>query len=90
MTIDDKGAKHVELIAEVHGGVDVEHLRQRLHHEGVQTLPMKVGLLVSGRVAALRAIIPSLTGEEQAELQVPEHLKDAVRAIRLVKPRSLR
>jgi hypothetical protein len=82
-------AKHIELIVETYTGVDAKHLQERLHHGGIETMPMKVGLLLAGEVSSLRAAIPSLTGEEQDDITVPEYLKDAVKAIRIVKPRSL-
>jgi hypothetical protein len=81
--------KHLELVVETHAGVNKERLQQRLRLEGVETLPMKVGVLLAGQVSALRAAIPSLTGQEADEIPVPDNLKDEVQAIRLVKPRSL-
>jgi hypothetical protein len=81
--------KYMELIIEADAGVDRERLQDRLSHEGIEALPMKVGMLLAGKISALRAAIPSLTGEETDEIPVPENLNDAVKAIRIVKPRSL-
>jgi hypothetical protein len=82
-------SQHLELIAEAHADANVDELRQRLSHQGVQTLPMKVGFLLSGAPSALRAIVPELTGQEQGAVEVPQHLRDVVKAIYVVRPRSL-
>ena len=81
--------KYIELIVEADAGVDRERLQERLSHEGIEALPMKVGMLLAGKISALRSAIPSLTGEETDEIPIPENLNDAVKAIRIVKPRSL-
>jgi hypothetical protein len=81
--------KHIELIVETHIGVDNERLRERLSHNGIEASPMKIGMLLAGQVSALRAAIPSLTGDETDAVSVPENLRDAVKSIHVVKPRSL-
>jgi len=79
----------LELIAELHPGTDREALKERLVKAGVDAMPMKAGLLLAGEVSVLRAVIPGMSGDEQGPLEVPENLKDVVKAIHVVKPRSL-
>ena len=81
--------KHLELILETLPGVDKERLQQRLRLQGIEALPMKVGVLLAGQVSALHGVIPSLTGQETDEIQVPDNLKHEVKAIHIAKPRSL-
>ncbi|MBW8843443.1 MAG: hypothetical protein JF607_00530 [Burkholderiales bacterium] len=81
-------AKHLELIAETQADVDLDPLVRHLQAQGVQAMPMTVGLLVSGDVAQLRAILPGLTGADQDEVEVPESLRHAVKFIHVVKPRQ--
>jgi hypothetical protein len=81
--------KRLELIVEAQAGIDSATLRKRLSHKGVETMAMKVGCLVAGETSALQIVIPSLTGDEQGGLEVPDHLKDIIKAIHVAKPRSL-
>ena len=81
--------KYLELIVEAHAGVDLDQLRFRLQHENVETLPMQSGLLISGDISALRAVIPNVTGNEPGEVAVPTYLNDVVKTIYVVKPRWL-
>lgn len=83
------GTKHLELIVETQPGADLEQLKFQLKREDVETLPMGSGLLISGDVGALRAIIPTLKGDEPGEVAVPGHLNDVVKAINVFKPRTL-
>jgi|KBSMisStaDraftv2_1062788.scaffolds.fasta_scaffold154931_2 hypothetical protein len=78
----------LELIAEIHAGADVGQLEKQLTHPGVQTLPMKVGVLLSGAPSALRGIVPTLGHEQQGAVAVPDHLKDVIKAIHVVGPKS--
>ena len=81
--------KHLELILETQPGVDKERLQKRLSQKGVETFTMSVGVLLAGQASALCTVISSLAGQESGEVQVPDNLKADVKAIHIVKPRSL-
>ena len=81
--------KHLELVLETHPGVDKEHLQQCLGQQGIEVFPMSVCVLLAGQVSALRAVIPSLTGQESGKIQVPDNLKAEIKAIHIAKPYSL-
>jgi hypothetical protein len=81
--------EHVELILEELPGIDRERFHERLRARGFEPLPMKVGVLVAGTVGALRALVPTLSGTQTDEVSIPSDLQDAVRSIRVVKPKSL-
>jgi hypothetical protein len=82
-------SKHLEVILETLPAADIPALCERLQKRGLQAHPMKVGVLLSGEIEDIRPLLPALMGAEQSDLPVPDELKDAVRTIYLVKPRSL-
>ena len=80
---------HVELILETLPGADREQLRKRLLARGFESLPMKVGVLLAGDVSALEKLLPTIRGAAAGDLPVPDELRDLVRVIHVVTPRSL-
>jgi ribosomal 50S subunit-associated protein YjgA (DUF615 family) len=80
---------YLELVLETLPGADRDLLHELLRAKGFDPLPMKVGLLLSGELEALGKLLPGLVGTETGELPIPEELKNAVRSIRIFKPRSL-
>lgn len=83
-------AVHLELILQVRPGVDCDRLGDRLRAQGFDPQPMRVGILLSAELSALRKLLPTLTGTEAVEIAVPEELKDFVLSIQVFKPRSFR
>jgi ribosomal 50S subunit-associated protein YjgA (DUF615 family) len=80
---------HLELILETLPGIDREQLRKRLLARGFEALPMKVGVLLAGDVSALEKLLPTIRAAAAGELPVPDELRDLVRSIHVVTPRSL-
>ena len=79
---------HVELLLETSPGADRDQLQRLLRAIGLDPLPMKAGIVLSAEVEVLRKLLPGLSGTETGELPVPDELKNAVRSIRIFKPRS--
>ena len=82
-------SKRLELILEALPTGDRGQLTEYLRARGFEPLPMTVGVLLSDDLDRLRSLWPTLVGTEEDELEVPEGLKRFVRAVRIVKPRSL-
>jgi hypothetical protein len=80
---------HLELVLETLPDADRDQLEKLLRARGFDPLPMKVGVLLSSELDALRKLLPGLAGTEVGELPVPEELRHAVRSVRIFKPRSL-
>jgi hypothetical protein len=78
----------MELILEALPHADRAQLTESLRARGFDPLPMAVGVLLSDDLERFRSLWPTLVGTEQGELEVPDALKHAVRAVRVVKPRS--
>jgi len=81
--------KHLELILEVFADADRNRLAAALRARGLDPLPMKVGFMLSADLDTMRNLQPSLTGTETGDLPVPDEMKDAIRSIKVLKPRSL-
>ena len=45
--------------------------------------------MLSADLDTMRNLQPSLTGTETGDLPVPDEMKDAIRSIKVLKPRSL-
>ena len=78
----------MELIFETRPNADRAQVTEYLRGRGFDPLPMIAGVLLSDDLARLRSLWPTLVGTEQGELDVPDALKHAVRAVRVMKPRS--
>jgi hypothetical protein len=80
---------HLELVLETLPRGDRNRLEGLLRGQGFDPMPMKVGFLLAAEVEELHKLLPGITGAETGDLPIPELLKDSVRSIRVVRPRSL-
>jgi hypothetical protein len=80
---------HLELVLEALPGADRKQLEGLLRGWGFDPMPMKVGFLLAAALEELHKLLPRITGAETGDLPVPESLKDSVRSIRIVRPRTL-
>ena len=78
----------MEIILETHPGADTTELRRRLERLGLESTLMRKGLLVAGDIDRIKEVIPGLADGGSSEVVVPDALKDTVRAIYTIKPRS--
>jgi hypothetical protein len=78
--------QHVEIAVELRPGADADVVAAWLRRQGLDAMPLVVGLLATGDAAAVRA---AFGAEPQGTLPVPEELRAHVASVAVVPPKRL-
>jgi hypothetical protein len=81
-----KERQHVEIVAELKPGADPAPVARWFEERGLDTLPLVVGVLVTGDADALRA---ALRAEPTGTLPIPDELAEHVASIAVVPPKEM-